>query len=192
MYNSSTWGLTENDRKNLNSFHRKHLRRILNIKFPDKLRNREVYRKTGGKPITLDILAGRWRMLGHVLRLHVETPAHMSMLNYFKTSTQPRFRGRPRVTLPSTLNDDLVKTCSSNDEFLGKYRVNSFRNIADYKKLRVIAGDRKGWKKFTNWFMKLLKQKQEAQKWAKCFRVYSLYIYIGTTIWSDYMKSLPK
>ena len=142
--------MTENDRKKQNSFHRKHLRRILNVKYPDKLRNGEVYKKTGGKPISLEILAGRWRMLGHTLRLHVETPAPMAMLNYFKTSTQPKFRGRPRVTLPSTLNDDLVKTVSSSEEFYDTYKVNSYRNIADYKKLRVIAGDRKGWKKFTN------------------------------------------
>ena len=49
LYNSSTWGITKEEEKNLNAFHRKQLRRILHDKYPEKMKNEEVYKKTNEK-----------------------------------------------------------------------------------------------------------------------------------------------
>ena len=159
LYNSSTWGITENGKKNLNSFHRKQLRQVLNVRYPDKLKDRDVYDKTGGKQITLEILAGRWRLLGHVLRLNVEIPAHMAILNYLKKSNKQKFQGRPRVTLPLTLNEDITKTANINEDFAIKYDIRSFKSLEDYKKLRLLAGDREKWKSLS----KLIYETAEAE-----------------------------
>ena len=59
LYNSSTWGLTEEEKKNLNSFHRRQLRKVLNVKYPDTMSNKDMYEKSGEKLISLEILSGR-------------------------------------------------------------------------------------------------------------------------------------
>ena len=154
LYNSSTWGLAENDKKDLNSFHRKQLRRILNVKYPDRMRNKEVYRKTNEKPLTLEILTGRWRLFGHTLRMNVESPAHKAMYNYFSQSMKPKFRGRPRVTLPSTLNRDLEQTVDISNEFYRRYEISKLKDVIDLEKLKVLARDRKEWKAFSEMIYK--------------------------------------
>ena len=55
LYNSSTWGLTKQDEKNLNSFHRQQLRKILGIFWPHKISNEKLYIKTNTKPISIEI-----------------------------------------------------------------------------------------------------------------------------------------
>ena len=46
LYNCQTWGLTKADETNLDSFHRKQLRKILHIKFPNIIRNHDLYELT--------------------------------------------------------------------------------------------------------------------------------------------------
>ena len=154
LYNSSTWGLGENDKKDLNAFHRKQLRRILNVKYPDRMKNKEVYNKTNEIPITLEILAGRWRLFGHTLRMNDESPAQKAMFNYFTPSMKPKFRGRPRVTLPSTLNRDLEQNIDKNSEFYRRYEISNIKNVEDLEKLKVLAKDRKEWKNFSEMIYK--------------------------------------
>ena len=42
LYNSQTWGLTKADKNNLDSFHRKQLRTVLNMKYPNITPNLEL------------------------------------------------------------------------------------------------------------------------------------------------------
>ena len=62
MYNSCTWGLTKDDGKNLDSFHRRQLRQVLGVFYPHKIRNEELYKATGARPISIDITKARWKM----------------------------------------------------------------------------------------------------------------------------------
>ena len=68
LYNSSTYGITKEEEKNL--------RRILHVKYPEKMKNEKVYKKTNEKPITLEILFNRWRMFGHTLGMNIRSPAY--------------------------------------------------------------------------------------------------------------------
>ena len=56
LYNSETWGLTKAAIKNLNSFHRKQLRIVLNIRFPHHISNKAVYKACNTAPLSLEII----------------------------------------------------------------------------------------------------------------------------------------
>ena len=85
LYNSSTWGMTQKETKNLNAFHRQQLRKLLiGKKYPNKISNQNLYIRCDERPISIDILKGRWRLFGHVLRRSDETPAVQAMKFYFE------------------------------------------------------------------------------------------------------------
>ena len=58
MYNCGTWGINKNEEKNMNSFHRQQLRRTKR-KISCKMSNKNVYKITKEKPLSLEILAAR-------------------------------------------------------------------------------------------------------------------------------------
>ena len=119
-YNSETWGLTKKEEQNLDSFHRKQLRNILNIKYPAHIGNSEVYKQAREEMLSLEILKKRWKLFGHILRSNIGTPAQKAMNHYFTKSSEKKFSGKPRMTLPSKLNNDIIRTVQSGniyDEF---------------------------------------------------------------------------
>ena len=144
-YNSSTWGMTKSQEKILDSFHRKQLRIVLHVKYPNKINNEDLYKETNEIPLSLTILKGRWRLFGHVLRLHEDTPARKSMVHYFDGSCMKRFNGPQRQTLPVTLHNDLCATQKVKN-IQNKYGVNTFSCPSDLQKLFLLASDRKWWK----------------------------------------------
>ena len=77
-YNSCTWGLTMVDERNLNSFHRKQLRQVCGVYYPNTIGNEELYKLTKTRPLSIDITKARWKMFGHVLRMKENTPARKS------------------------------------------------------------------------------------------------------------------
>ncbi|GFS00576.1 neuroblast differentiation-associated protein AHNAK [Elysia marginata] len=55
LYNCGTWSLTKQEEHKLNTFHRRQLRTILNIKYPTVIKNNAIYQKTGfGSPNSLN------------------------------------------------------------------------------------------------------------------------------------------
>lgn len=136
-YNSGTWSPTKKEEDDLDGFHRKQLRLILNVKYPVRMKSKTVYRITKEEILSIDLLKNRWRLLGHVLRMNEETPAHKSMVHYFATSRAPKFRGRPRTNMPRKLDEDLRKYSSD------ALRLTS---LADLQRLKSVAQDRKRWK----------------------------------------------
>ena len=60
-YNSGTWGPTKKEEDELDAFHRKQLRRVLNVnKYPVKMKNKVVYRITSENILSLDIMKSRF------------------------------------------------------------------------------------------------------------------------------------
>ena len=145
LYNSQTWGLTKSDENNLDSFHRKQLRIVLHIKYPNIVSNKNIYEITDEIPLSLTISKSRWMFLGHVLRLHEDTPARKSMKYYFTTSYSKGFRGTQRITLPITIDRDL-KRANQFRPIHTKYLVKSFNNTSDLNRLTEISSDRILWK----------------------------------------------
>ncbi|XP_057310033.1 uncharacterized protein LOC130648030 [Hydractinia symbiolongicarpus] len=146
LYNCGTWGLNKNEEKNMNSFHRRQLRQVLNIKYPVTIRNKKLYEISKTRPITLDIIQARWRLFGHVLRLQKDTPAQLAMNHYFEQSQVSKFKGRQRITLPISLNNDIRRAVESDNSFAIKFGVSQLISKHDLKVLRVIAEDRNTWK----------------------------------------------
>ena len=144
MYNSSTWGLTQKETKGLDAFHRQQLRQLIGKKYPNKISNQNLYKRCEERPISIDILKGRWRLFGHILRLSDETPAVKAMKFYFEGSGK-RFRGRPRETLVTTLNKDITRARSMERSF----PIPTIKSKEDFQQIRLKAQDRTAWRKIS-------------------------------------------
>ena len=111
LYNCGTWGMSKDDQRKLDSFHRRQLRKVIGIQWPHKISNNKLYKITGGtKPLSITMTEKRWKLLGHILRLPADCPARKARKYYFEESTNKIFRGRRRTTIVSTLNEDIKRT----------------------------------------------------------------------------------
>ena len=142
-YNSSTWGLSKKDEDGLNSFHRQQLRQILNIKYPEIIRSANLYKNTNTKPISIDITRARWKLLGHTLRMHKDTPARRAMKFFFEKENIKKFRGRKRSTIVTTINKDIKRTKKKYPNF----DLNELNSELNLHNVRVKATNKKLWRK---------------------------------------------
>ena len=137
-------------RMSLDAFHRRQLRQVLGVKYPAKMRNSIVYTQTGERPLSIQIMQSRWRLLGHCLRLHNDTPAKLAIKYFFQPSQEKGFRGRPRTTLPVVISKDLEKA-SENEIIATKYELpNRLGNIEDLHLLNRLATDKDRWRTLVN------------------------------------------
>ena len=96
-------------------------------------------------PLSEEITKARMRLFGHCLRMNKDAPAQKAMEYYFDTKPgMKQFRGRPRTTLASVLNQDVKSAAQKNNEFPVK-----FESIEDLKKMRQFADDRNRWKDYS-------------------------------------------
>ena len=71
--------MAQTELNKLDAFHRKQLRKVLNIYYPTKISNKTLYKKCNKKPLSTHILESRWRLFGHILRRNEEIPANKAM-----------------------------------------------------------------------------------------------------------------
>ena len=131
-YNMGTWGLTKTEFNRLDAHHRRHLRQIIGIRWPHRISNDALYRRTQSSPISAAIRSARWNLYGHVLRLQLDAPVQLAIGAYLEDTGTPKFTGRPRCTLPTTLGEDL--------RHIGR----QLRNSDDIDALRTL--DRRTWR----------------------------------------------
>ena len=144
IYNSCTWGITNKEMESLDAHHRKQLRQIWKRR---NMRNNEVYQLSKVRPISEEIREARWRMFGHSLRLHRDTPAQKAMEYYFTPELKlKKYKGQRRITLPIILNKDLKE---ANKKHIGNLELTKLETLDDLKKARSIAEDRLQWKKLS-------------------------------------------
>ena len=105
LYNCSTWSLTEKELNSINAFHRKQLRILLGIFYPEKISNSDLYERCTAEPISKFVTKQRWQLFGHILRRCENIPAQQAMESYFRPGN--KYRGRPTTTLPVVLNKDI-------------------------------------------------------------------------------------
>ena len=117
LYNCGTWGISISDERKINSFHRRQLRRIIGIKWPHKISNKKLYKRTESKPISITITERRWKLLGHIMRLPATCPARKAMRYYFEVRTNKKYRGRRRTTIVTTINRDIKRTREKYTKF---------------------------------------------------------------------------
>jgi len=88
LYNAGVSAYTRIQLDRIDAAHRRHLRRLLGIYYPERISNQELYKQTDSKPISVDITELRWTMLGHTLRLPEETPGNTAIKQYYRRSSK--------------------------------------------------------------------------------------------------------
>ena len=79
LYNSGTWGMTKFWTDKLDATHRRHLRRLAQVFYPNHISNRALYIKFDSYLISWDVRQARWNLLGHVLRLPPQSPSQAAL-----------------------------------------------------------------------------------------------------------------
>ena len=143
LYNCNSWAAPAASFNYLDVTHRRHLRTILNIKWPTGfIKNSELYKRCNTTPLSARVSAFRWRMLGHTLRGAEDNPAYLSILFAVNADTDLiNFEGRlgrPCLNLLDMIRNDLKR----------KNICNSLRSISDFENLRTIAVNRVEWKSY--------------------------------------------
>ena len=134
MYGSSSRAAPKYILEKLDICHRKHLRHILNYRYPYVISNKSLYERCNTVPLSERVRLYRWRMLGHVLRSPENSPAQVALTyavdgsNIYKSR-----RGRHQTNLFNIIRDDLSK------------RGFSLKHLDDIFNLRSIASNRQVW-----------------------------------------------
>ena len=87
-------------------------------------------------------LKSRWKLFGHILRLNEQCPADTAMKFYFKETDAKSYRGRPRTTIVTTLNNDIKRTVRKIQTF----PVRVLNKVEDLVHVRQLAQDRNVWR----------------------------------------------
>ena len=117
LYGCETWTCYRKDIATLDSFHMRHLRTILGVKWQDFVKNAQVLRRCDMTGIQAYILHHRLRWCGHVMRMEADRLPRMLLLS--ELATGKRDLGRPLLRYKDTVKFAL-KACfldaSSLDE----------------------------------------------------------------------------
>ena len=103
LFNSELWGLSITDEQNIDSFHRRLLRKALGIRWPRCVSNEKLYKISKAEKWSITIQRRRFTFLGHILRLHTDVPVKQALREYFKAKKNKR--GRPPTTWIGTIKD---------------------------------------------------------------------------------------
>lgn len=105
LYNSELWTLTKTAANKIDSFHRRLMRKALNIKWPNKIASETLYKDTKQKPWSKIIKTRRLRWFGHATRLPAETPAKIALTEAKRKIKKPK--GGQKSTWMAVLEKDL-------------------------------------------------------------------------------------
>ena len=82
--------MTETLNKTLDAFHRRQLRKALNIKWPKVIEHEKLYQLTNTTPWSTIITKRRISWLGHLMRLDSDTPARIALKEALKQSPRKK------------------------------------------------------------------------------------------------------
>ena len=111
LYASEAWSTYAAQEKKLNSFHLRCLRRILGIRWQDRVPNTDVLERAGLPSIFTLLSQRRLRWLGHVRRM--DDGRIPKDLLYGELASGARSQGRPRLRYSDTCKRDMK--CSAID-----------------------------------------------------------------------------
>ena len=118
LYGCETWKFTKMLLYKLQTFVNTCLRKILRIRWPDKIRNEELWERTGQKMISEEVGRRKWRWLGHTLR---KPPGNITRQSLTWNPQGHRKRGRPRTTWRRCLDEEMKR---------GGYSWNTLQKLA--------------------------------------------------------------
>ena len=143
--------LRQVDLDRLDSHHRAQLRKLLGVFYPDKISSEALYVRAKSKPISIHLLAARWKLLGHIQRGDPHLPANVVMKRLLtrrdghghpvKVAT---WKGGKKTLLHKILQNDL--TSLPDETRAQQFGVWDFRNHHDLAQIHHRAQDRAEWR----------------------------------------------
>ena len=106
LYGSETWKMTKALQNKIQTFVNNCLRRILNIRWQDKVRNEEIWRRADQVLLDTQIKERKWRWIGHTLRKPENNIARQAMT---WNPQGKRKQGRPKNTWRRDVMKDLAE-----------------------------------------------------------------------------------
>ncbi|VDP45494.1 unnamed protein product [Schistosoma margrebowiei] len=106
LYGAETWRTTTTTIKKVQVFINSCLRKILNIHWPDTIRNSLLWERTNQLPAEEEIRKRRWKWIGHTLRKSSNCIARQALTWNPKGK---RERGRTKNTLRRILEADMKR-----------------------------------------------------------------------------------
>ena len=103
FYSCETWRMTKTDEKKLNTFLHRCIRRILKIRWPMRVTNEELLRRTKMKPVSQEVKRRRWKWIGHTLTMQ---PSRHPRIALTWRPHGKRKRGRPKETWRRTTESE--------------------------------------------------------------------------------------
>ena len=137
-YNCGTWGLPMSELARMDSFHRTQLRSIIDMRYPKRISNDTLYKRCGAVPISETITRQRYSLAGHIFRLAPTAPPQLAVDMYLRLANDEgteRFRGRPRTTLVTVLQTELLS-----------WHGLTLHQPLDVDTVRTMAADRQAWR----------------------------------------------
>ena len=117
LYAAETWTFKKNDMNRIRSFETKCLRKILNIKWQQKTKNRDIMKRTGtGINITQRMIERKMNFFGHICRMQDERLIKQVIFGIMDGKNK---RGRPK----RRWTDDLADWCNKDICTAGVHRV---------------------------------------------------------------------
>ena len=87
-FTTETWGVPQAVFQRLDCFHRRQLRNLMGVRYPDRITNDDLYSRCGSQPLS-ELVAKRCRSLtGHVLRMSEQSPPCLAMSCYFQVGSR--------------------------------------------------------------------------------------------------------
>lgn len=143
-YNAHCLALPQSKIRLLDVAHRRHLRSILRVFYPATIPNSLLYICAESEPISVTITQRRWQLFGHILRTPSNTPAIITMSQYYllgqakdddNKKLHPCYKGSRPTSLPSLLNHDLQLIKHT-------HRLKTYK---DFINIRSLASNRHAW-----------------------------------------------
>jgi len=106
LYGSECWTVTKADAQRIDATDQWCLRRILDIRWNDFVRNEEVRRLTEQPPLSSTVKSRRLSLFGHLARMDESADANRVLFEQLPENWR-RLPGRPRSTWIRNITDDL-------------------------------------------------------------------------------------
>ena len=113
---SETWPLSTTQGRRIMGFDNRCQRRVLNIRWQERITNDEVRRRTLQPPLPRLLAQRRLRWLGHMLRMPGELPTKHLLFFTPTASGWRRPRGRPHTRWMDVVAEDLNQLGISMDD----------------------------------------------------------------------------
>ena len=107
LYACETWRVTKASNNRIQTFVNRCLRHILRVRWQDKVRNEDLWKRAEQQPLHLQVRKRKWRWLGHTLR---KPFANVTRHALRWTPQGKRNRGRPKTTWRRSTDAEVKQT----------------------------------------------------------------------------------